>query len=172
MPDTPFPGLPPVKQVLLEGIGERLGTIRALAGKTGCPFVFTDDPEKASVTIRVEDAPEPALLSFISRSCIRVSTDQMDGLCRYAGLEPAQYLLLCALLALVQWRALWLNDQLRPEDLFHTDDSGCLYTRVPSRPELALLLESPAVCQSCLAFYRCLGLEPEIDALLRVLPRM
>ncbi len=168
MPDTPFPGLPPVKHVLLDGAGEWFGAIRALAAATSCPFIFTDDPEKASVTIRLEDASEPALFSFYSRSCIRVSTDQLEGLCQYAGLESAQYLLLCAMLALVQWRALWLNDRLRPEDLFHGDDSGCLYTRMPTRPELALLLESPAVCPSCLEFYRCLGLEPETDALLRV----
>ena len=143
----------------------------ALAEQTGCPFVFTDNPEWASVTLRLEDTPDPALFSFLSRSCIRVSTDQMDGLCRYAGLEPALYLLLCAMLALVQWRALWLNDRLRPEDLFHSDESGCLYTRVPSRPELALLLDSPAVCPSCLEFYRCLGLGAETSALLRVIRR-
>lgn len=57
--------------------------------------------------------------------------------------------------------ALALNPLLIPEDMHHAEPQSCLYARC-QRHERELALESPSVCDGCIAFYHCLGADHEI----------
>ncbi len=101
-----------------------------------------------------------------------VSTWAMGGLCHYAHVETKAYLLLCSLLGLLQWRALQLNPLLEEYDFIHRCDCPCLYQAIPHPEDFALLLENPRLCRSCVEFYNCLGVEPEVAALVGVSHRI
>ena len=101
-----------------------------------------------------------------------VSTWAMDGLCRYAGVEAGAYMLLCSLLGLTQWRALQLNPLLEEYDFLHRTDGACLYRAIGQPEDFALLLDEPRLCGNCAAFYNCLGVEPEIEALDAIIGHM
>jgi hypothetical protein len=101
-----------------------------------------------------------------------VSTWAMGGQCQYAQVETGAYLLLCSLLGLVQWRALQLNPLLEEYDFIHRCDCPCLYRAIPHPEDFALLLEDPHLCRNCVAFYNCLGVEPEVAALAGVSHRI
>jgi hypothetical protein len=103
---------------------------------------------------------------------ITVFTKESMEICGYAGIDRGFYLSTCALLGLVQWRALALNELLESEDFLTREESNdCLYSARSFIQEYALAFEHPCVCGACLSFYRCLGAETEILTLRELLSR-
>jgi len=95
-----------------------------------------------------------------------VSTDQAKGIALFAGIAIENYVRVCAVLGLTQWRALELNPMLVVEDFVHTEPGDCLFVRRAYKPDYAIALERPVICPGCIEFYRCLGAEREIGAAL------
>ncbi len=117
-------------------------------------------------------ADESHELFSVMRDGITVSSGQSAGISRYAGIEHERFLLICTLLGLTAWRTLSLNPDLILEDLQHPESNACLFAPRAHRQDYALLFDrfdQPAICPGCIDFYRCLGVELEIDALLTVL---
>ncbi len=112
------------------------------------------------------------LLFTATRDGISVSLGQGAGVSWYAGIEHDRFLFICALLGLTTWKILTLNPLLVPEDLLHPESDTCLFASRTNRQGYTLLFDrfdKPSICPGCIAFYRCLGAEPEIDLLLAVL---
>ena len=128
-------------------------------------FVWSPHARKGAIPIFFTREPHRAFFTIHRVHGVEVSTWQSDGLARYAGIDRNGYLALCALLGLAQWRALTLNTCLREEDFWHPGYADCLYAMPESREEGALLFEHPQVCSGCVAFLRCLGVEPEMAAI-------
>jgi len=103
---------------------------------------------------------------------VSVSTYQSDGICVYAGIDRNEYFRLCTLLGKIQWTALRLNPLLVEEDFRHESPSRCLFALQPFKQDYALSVEDPQVCQGCVDFYRCLGVETEILALCALLTEL
>jgi hypothetical protein len=123
----------------------------------------------ACVPIEITSQVDRVLISAERGRGVLLSTFQIEGLCRYAGLNAGSYLLLCTLLGATQWRALLLNPMLVAEDFRHGPPCNCLFAEQHNKQEFALLLESPQICSGCVDFYRCLGAEREIEMLLNYL---
>lgn len=135
-------------------------------------FRFRDTDEPGAVRLRITDAPAERPFWASRTDGVGISTRESEGICRYAGIGRDFYLTVCALLGLVQWRTLALNELLIDEDFIaHEDTPGCLFATRGTFREFALAFDYPDVCDSCLGFYRCLGAEPEIMALQEVLER-
>ena len=96
---------------------------------------------------------------------VTVSTWNIEGICRYARIEPCTYLLLCSLLGISQWHVLKTNPLLRLEDLRHPPAAHCLYAKSQCIKDYILILEDPTVCRGCVEFYHCLGADLEVIAL-------
>ena len=118
-----------------------------------------------SVVLYMTDAPTETLFHARVATGVAVSTWQSAGICSYAGLSVNSFVLLCTLLGLTEWRALVLNPLLRPEDMIHEISSRCLYTRLETKQDYALLFEDPRICRGCNDFYHCLGADEELVAL-------
>ncbi len=111
--------------------------------------------------------PEPIVVD--ADRGVEVSTWDVEGACRYAGIDEQTYLLICSLVGIAHWRVLDSNPLLRPEDLRHPPGVHCVYTDARQVADFALLLDSPEVCQGCADFYHCLGADTELLALRDVL---
>lgn len=128
-------------------------------------FAFTDEMASDVAPIQITDEMNSALVC-VDRACgICISTYQREGICMYTGLDNGSYLMLCALLGVTQWRTLEMNPLLVAEDFHHGPACRCLFSHQICKEDFALVLEDPEVCTSCLAFYRCLGVEREVDTL-------
>jgi hypothetical protein len=128
-------------------------------------YAFTNEVAADVAPIHITDNVDGALVCVDRSRGIRVSTYQREGICTYTGLDNGTYLLLCSLLGTTQWRTLALNPLLVAEDFHHGPPCRCLFSHQACKEDFALVLESPEVCPSCLAFYRCLGAEREVDTL-------
>lgn len=128
-------------------------------------FTFCDETAAGVAPIHITDNADGVLASVDRGRGIRISTYQREGICTYAGLENGTFLLLCALLGTTQWRTLSLNPLLIAEDFEHGPPCNCLFSRRQCKEDFAIALENPEVCGSCLAFYRCLGAERDVDTL-------
>ena len=113
------------------------------------------------------DTPLGAPYEVGADRSIRVSSRDSDRISRYARSEEGAYLLLCAMLALPQWRALSECGQMIPEDFIHPEGSDCLFSRCADGG-FPLLLDEPTVCPECVQFYLALGAEQEVVELLNV----
>jgi hypothetical protein len=111
--------------------------------------------------------PEPIMVD--PERGVTVSTWDVDGACRYAGIDEQTYLLICSLIGISHWRVLDVNPLLRPEDLRHPPGVHCLYMDARHVADFALLLDEPRVCAGCADFYHCLGADTELLALREVL---
>jgi len=58
------------------------------------------------------------------------------------------------------------------DDLRHAQPSRCLFAEQPAKNEYAFVLEDLHICRGCLQFYRCLGAENDIEALLVLMARL
>jgi len=96
---------------------------------------------------------------------VAVSTWDIEGVCKYAGIDENEYLLLCSLVGIGHWRVLDLNPLLRIEDLRHPTGVHCVYVEPHQVNDFALLLDGPAICRGCSDFYHCLGADNELLAL-------
>lgn len=132
-------------------------------------FAFCDETVLGVAPVHITDHVDSSLVCVDRASGIRISTYQREGICTYTGLDNGTYLLLCTLLGATQWRTLALNPLLVAEDFHHGPVCRCLFSHQPCKEDFALVLEEPGVCPSCVAFYRCLGVEREVDSLLRFL---
>ncbi|MBX7258905.1 MAG: hypothetical protein K1Y02_21255 [Candidatus Hydrogenedentes bacterium] len=127
---------------------------------------------KRVVKLAISHEPGPQWFT-VTHECVTVYADQAEGLCSYANLEPDVFLLLGAILGIIQWRALILNPLLASQDdLRHAQPSRCLFAEQPTKNEYALVLEDLHICRGCLQFYRCLGGEGDIEALLVLMARL
>lgn len=99
---------------------------------------------------------------------VAVSTWDIEGTCRYAGIDEQTYLLICSLVGIAHWRVLKSNPLLQPDDLRHPAGVHCVYADPRQVSDYALLLDSPTVCKGCTDFYRCLGADTELLALREV----
>jgi hypothetical protein len=129
-------------------------------------YEFTDRIVPGVAPIQVSEKAD-RVLAYVDRTKgVRISTCQREGICTYTGLDRGAYLLLCTLLGTTQWRTLALNPLLIPEDFHHGAVCHCLFSHQVCREDFALVLEEPEVCSNCIAFYRCLGAERDVDSLL------
>lgn len=126
----------------------------------------------AGYRLRICDTASARLFSLRGRAEARVSTFLSQGLSGYLGAGKPAFLAVCGLLGLVQLRALRLNPVLIEEDLRYPHRADCLYRARARKQHHALSFEPPYVCASCREFLRCLGLEPELYALLAALERI
>lgn len=128
--------------------------------------------EKRSVQLLISH--EPCSQWFcVSHDCVTVCADQAEELCHYANMDRDVFLLLGAILGIIQWRALVLNPLLASQDdLRHAQPSRCLFAEQPTKNEFALVLEDLHICRGCLQFYRCLGAEADVEALLVLMARL
>ncbi len=129
------------------------------------------------------NAPRPVRLHFTSlrlaepiivsaKQGVAVSTWDIEGVCRYTGIDQNTYLLLCSLVGIGHWRVLDQNPLLRIEDLRHPAGVHCVYTEARQVHDFALLLDNPAICRGCADFYHCLGAEGELLALREVIAKI
>jgi hypothetical protein len=120
--------------------------------------------------VRVVLTPHERQARFqVERGQLRVSTWQSGELAGQAGLSVGYLYLLCAVLALVQWRALQRNPLLVAEDFLHTEPATCLYACHTGRVSQHLALARLSICRPCVEFYACLGAERELEELQRLL---
>lgn len=148
-----------------------------LGGRLQKQFRFTTGPwstphpasPESTVSLYITDRPSHALFLVVKDRGVVVSTWRSVGICHYAHVDPDCYLITCALLGLIQWRALALNPLLRIDDFMHETPSTCLFTPVEVKQEAALLLDDPIICPGCRDFYHCLGVDSELFALYRTL---
>jgi len=142
---------------------------QSLARQVQSRFLFVKGLQPLGPSLQVVGWPMPRPFLVDRRQGVVVTTWQGEGLCSYARLELEEYLLLCALQGLTQWRALQLNPLLIEEDLNHHVPPLCLFAVPPTTQEYALLLEEPQICRGCLQFYCCLGAEEEIRVVQQVI---
>lgn len=128
-------------------------------------FSFTQRPHSGAVRLRIADSRGNSLFWACRERGVTLSAWQSEGICHYTGLGRDAFFLVCSLLGLTQWQALVLNPLLVEEDFGHGTPSTCLFSTRPFKQDYALLFEEPRVCGGCLAFFRCLGAEPEVEAL-------
>jgi len=128
-------------------------------------YMFTNEVTAGVAPIFITDNVDSTLVCVDRSRGIRVSTYQREGICTYTGLDNGTFLLLCSILGTTQWRTLSLNPLLVAEDFNHGPACRCLFSHQACKEDFALVLENPEVCPSCLAFYRCLGAEREVDTL-------
>jgi len=128
-------------------------------------FTFSDEMTAGVAPIHITDNTDSSLVCVDRLRGIRISTYQREGICTYTGFDNGTYLLICALLGTTQWRTLDLNPLLVSEDFHHGPICKCLFSHQACKEDFALALDHPEVCPSCLAFYRCLGAEPDVDRL-------
>ena len=154
--------------------GADLAALQRLALSTQDRFRFCAEKGRhkgqagGPIPLHISHTRSERLFSVDPIEGVTVSTWQSGGICIYAGIPEPHYYLLCSMLGLNQWRALSLNPLLRVEDFAHDEPANCLYVRRQLKQDHAVLLDTPFVCQGCLDFYRCLGLEPEMTALMSV----
>lgn len=129
-------------------------------------YAFCDAMASGVVPIHITDNVDACLACVDRERGVRISTHQREGICSYAGLDNGTYTLLCALIGTAQWRTLALNPLLIGEDFHHGPICSCLFSHQACKENFALVLEQPEICPSCVAFYRCLGVERDIDTLL------
>lgn len=135
-------------------------------------FRFLEAGFPGAVPLRIADTPAERPFWASRTDGVSISTRESEGICGYAEISRESYLAVCAILGLVQWRALMLNELLIEEDFIaHEESPRCLFAARGTIQEYALAFEYPGLCDSCLDFYRCLGAEPEILALQEVLRR-
>lgn len=121
-------------------------------------------PARLHITERRLEAP----YGVDRESGVSVSTWDSEGICLYAGIDERNYLLICSLLGMSQWRVLVSNDLLRPDDLRHPANVRCLFSQPDAIQDYALLLDEPRVCGGCVHFYHSLGADSELIALQEV----
>lgn len=155
--------------VFVTGASQNTSGLIQLSQRVQKCFFFTRQPRSEAVRLQVTDSPGNDLFQADRATGVTISTWQSEGISRYAHLPCDAYLLVCSLLGLTQWRALTLNPLLVEEDFIHGTPSTCLFSSRPFKQDYALLFEEPHVCSGCLAFLRCLGAEPEVEALLQAL---
>lgn len=132
-------------------------------------FHFTPMGEHHDYTLHVTDEPYHGLYRVWDETNVIVSTWQAEGLCHFSRLSLGEFLALAGLLGLTQAHAVTINPIFRIEDFIHPREARCLFSTLPLKQEFATILDECRICRGCLEFYRCLRLEPEIDALLTFL---
>ncbi len=155
--------------VRVVGNGVDVARLAQRAAKMQRRFQFVGRTTAGTTELHITDDRSNVLFSVDRNRGVAVSTWQSDGISRYAGLDLETYFLICGLLGLTQWRALETNPLLRSEDFIHNAPRQCLFSNLPYKQDYALLFERPRVCGGCLDFFRCLGVEPEVEALGQVL---
>ena len=160
------------RAVCLEGDLYDVELVVRLAQKVQSRFHFSTSKRSESFTVKITDEPLPQLYELTEHENLMISTDQIGGICLYTGMTQDSFLLVSALLGLVQCRALQTSCYLVSEDFVHCVPTRCLYARSESRQEYAIRLEHGLICGGCREFYSRLGLEPELDTLLHVLEGM
>ena len=156
----------PMMRVHISGAPEDTLALMRVARLHEIHYEFTDEVEPGVAQIHVSDKADRVLAYVEREDGVRISTCQREGICTYTGLDRGAYLLLCALVGTTQWRTLAMNPLLIPEDFHHGAVCKCLFSHQICREDFALVLEEPEVCSNCIAFYRCLGAERDVDSLL------
>ena len=132
-------------------------------------FKFVDNGRGGPIRLAFADAAQGGLTSVDRERGVRVSTWHSEEICAFAELRQEDYLLVCSVMGLTKLRTLMLNPDLIEEDFIHRNQPSCLYASKKHAQDYALALEQRHVCGGCLEFFRCLGAEPEVEALQSVL---
>ncbi|MFP4502321.1 MAG: hypothetical protein ACLFTT_15065 [Candidatus Hydrogenedentota bacterium] len=148
----------------------RPSEVRALAAHGNAlqeAFHFHAVSREDAAVLHLEPGDRGRLWSVSRGGGVVLSTWQSREIAAYAGMTQAGYLLVGALLGLVQWRALWENPVLRGEDFIHEEPPRCLYVPRLLIEDYAVAFEHPWVCPSCWQFYSFLIPRAEVAALRR-----
>ena len=121
--------------------------------------------------IRITQDVSPRLF-VLKDGVVRVSRWQASGLAEYTNMAEHEFILLCALLGLVQRSALEHSDFLIEEDCWHATPIDCLFSHVERKQDYARLLENPQICEGCLKFYSDFGVYHELVALQQLVGRL
>lgn len=156
--------------VFVNGISEERRAFVSYANANQRVYGFTNEPG-AAYEVVLSSVQHSQLFHLANRDKVFVSTWNVDGICLYAQCRQLDYYLIASLLGLTQLRAL-NSCTLIPEDFIHLDPKGCLFSQHAARPDLAVKMQEPHVCSGCIAFYRCLGVERELDAVLEAITRI
>lgn len=156
----------PMMRIRVSGPPEDTLALMRVARLHEVHYDFTDRIAPDVAQIYVSDKADRVLAYVERKQGVRISTCQREGICTYTGLDRGAYMLLCALVGTTQWRTLAMNSLLIPEDFHHGAVCKCLFSHQVCREDFALVLEEPEICSNCIAFYRCLGAERDVDSLL------
>jgi hypothetical protein len=116
--------------------------------------------------IRVVEQPLDRPFILQSRRRALITSWNIKGFCLYTGMSQSEYLEYTCLLALTQLRALSLNPLMEQEDFICDCSDSCIWSQRESFQEYALLFETRTICTGCIGFYRSLGVENELVALM------
>ena len=131
-----------------------------------------EEGNEQAVSVRITETPSDDLFGADRHGGVTISAWQSDGICHYLGIQRESYFVVASMLGLTHWITLVRHPMLIAEDLIHESPGRCIFAKARTIQDYCLLLESPHVCNDCLDFYRCLGAELEIEALLRALRRL
>ncbi len=135
------------------------------AKESGTCFRLVDGGEPGAVHLRLTHLRLKSLFTVLRGKEVVVSTWQSEGISHYARIGRGEYLLTCAMMGLLQYKALAKNEFLVEEDFIHTNCPECLFSTLDAKQKYALLFEEPVICYGCLEFFNCLGVEDEVSAL-------
>lgn len=131
---------------------------------------FTLTTTKKPRAIRLDYTERPMARPYaVCPDRVVVTSWQSEGIAKYAGIDPHDYLMFFALLGLIEFRALQVNPDLKPHDLADLRTQYCVFTHRELFEEYALVFDDPYLCSSCAQFYCCIGCEREIFVLKNVL---
>ena len=157
-------------RVYVNGITEDRRALVAYANGHQNVYQFTCEPS-ADFEVVLSAVQHTQMFHIPNRDKVFVSMWNVEGICLYAQIRKMDYFLLCSLLGLTQLRAL-TSCTLIPEDFLHSEPKECLFAQHATRPDTAVKLLEPWICPGCLAFYRCLGVEQELETLEQVVQRL
>lgn len=156
--------------VFVNGISEERRALVSHANAHQSVFTFSSEPN-ASFEVVLTSTQHPHMFHLANSCKVFISTWNVDGICLYAQCRPLDYYLLASLLGLTQLQAL-SSCTLIPEDFLHWEPRECLFAQHQTRSDVALKLLEPWICPGCIAFYRCLGVELELEASLAMVARL
>lgn len=155
-----------------------LSRISATLGKSLYPTYAFVQPKaiiqkrESVITIVVSDMTRPRPFTAIRHGVIVVTlSDLARRMATYSQISIPNYVVLCALLGLVQESVLRFNDCLRREDLNAICSEDCYFSLRTSLNQYASVFEGGSVCDGCRRFYSGLGAKFELSALDGDLPR-
>lgn len=157
-------------KVYVNGISEERRALVSHANAHQSLFTFTGEPG-AEFEVVLTSVQHPNFFHLVNHDKVFISTWNVDGICLYAQYRELDFYLLASLLGLTQLRAM-KSCTLIPEDFLHFEPKQCLLAQHEARFQSAVKLVEPYICPGCVAFYKSLGVEPELNAVFEVLDRL
>jgi hypothetical protein len=156
-----------IRSSVLTGVAVKIDSI---SGTTMSEYSPQQTEQSPCCIIKVVEQPLNRPFVLQSRRRAVITSWNIKGFCLYAEMSQPEYLEYTCLLALTQLRALSLNPLIEQEDFICDCSDSCIWAQRELFQEYALLYEKRRICPGCVGFYRSLGVENELVALLAKAP--